>query len=255
MTVGIWLMLLSAPFSQETGSPALEAASVKPAAPLRPGAKVGLRGGPGSDEPGQVTADFVTLQVLAARAYDLKEYQVSGPDWLPTRRYELAAKVAPGTSEEQFRLMLQKLLGERFHLKAHRETQQVPQYDLNIAEDGSKFRKSPELPEALHGKGHFTVRSATRVEIHVRNESLAYLVERLSAELQTPVTDRTGLTGEYDYALAFARQSLLAHLSAGELRPDPLSALQRQLGLKLEPKRAPGEVLVIDSADKVPAEN
>jgi uncharacterized protein (TIGR03435 family) len=293
-------------FGQRTAAPTFEVASVKPGGPVQPGRPTGMRGGPGTSDPGQITWIHVTLQDLLVRAYDVKEYQLSGPPWLSTERFDLVAKVPGGTDKEDFQRMLQGLLAERFHLKAHHETQEVAVYELVIAKGGPRFKESPreatesmlsagdpveggpraplkrgadgivELPESMHGKGHITFRWFGGVEIRARRESLNYLIEKLIAELHRPIIDKTGLTGLYDYALAYLPQSMLTSGAPGSLagpsegtnrpgapvdgstdnRPsDLLTALQGGLGLKLESKKAPGEMVIIDRVDKTPTEN
>jgi len=265
--------------------PAFEVASVKASGPLKQGRPVGMRGGPGTNDPGQISWNYVTLQDVVLRAYDLKEFQVSAPSWMSSEHYDITAKVPADTGKEQFQIMLQNLLSERFHLKAHREVQQGTVYELVTGKNGPRFKASPpetapqapvedtksgqpmtlkhgadgliELPESMHGKGHIAIRSFKGTEIRVRREGLGYLIVRLAAELRRPVVDKTALAGQYDYALAYMPESMAAttSLPLEDRPPDLFTALQSQLGLKLEAKKVPGEVLVVDQADKVPTEN
>lgn len=102
-----------------------DAASVKPAGPFVPGEMGGMRGGPGTGDPGRITIPRATLSDLLARAYDVWLDQISGPAWLNDRSadaYRIDATLPPNTTTEQFRLMLQNLLAERFHLRLHHET-------------------------------------------------------------------------------------------------------------------------------------
>ena len=102
-----------------------EAASVKPAGPFVPGEMGGMRGGPGTGDPGRITIPRATLSDLLARAYDVWLDQISGPAWLNDRSayaYRIDATLPPNTTTEQFRLMLQNPLAERFHLRLHHET-------------------------------------------------------------------------------------------------------------------------------------
>ena len=159
-------------------------------------------------------------------------------------------------------------------------------YELVLGKNGPRFKESPpeaaaaspvddgkaaagimkltrgadgiiELPASMHGKGHIAILSFRGTEIRVRREGLGYLIERLTAELDRPVIDKTGLNGQYDYALAYMpdAQAARTEIPANERPPDLFSALQSELGLKLEAKKAPGEVLVIDHAEKAPTEN
>src|SRR4051812_689501 len=102
-------------------SPIFEAASVRPAQ-TDARARSSMRGGPGTSDPGQITYTNVMLMSVLLRAYDVKTYQVTGPDWLSSRRYDITAKIPPGATKEQFNRMLQGLLVDRFHLALHHET-------------------------------------------------------------------------------------------------------------------------------------
>ena len=143
-------LLASLAFAQ---SPAFEVASVKPAGPdsassripamLPPDVQERMRmsGGPGTKDPGRVNYSGVTLNMLLKRAYDIGPEQISGPAWLDSERYDIMATVAPGTTLEQFRLMLQSLLAERFELRQHRETKTLAVYLLTVAKNGPKLRR------------------------------------------------------------------------------------------------------------------
>jgi uncharacterized protein (TIGR03435 family) len=106
-----------------------------------------MSGGPGTKDPGRITYNGVTLKMLLKRAYDISPDQISGPDWLDSERYDIVAKVPPGTTPEQFRLMLQNLLAERFELRQHRETKTLPVYLLTVANNGPKLEPTETLPE------------------------------------------------------------------------------------------------------------
>ena len=128
-----------------------EVASVKPAAPPTPGRMMmGIRGGPGTSDPGQATFSNVTQRMLLAEAYGVQDYQISGPGWLDTERYEIVAKVPKGATKEQYRVMLQNLLAERFHLTLHHETKELPRYELVVAKGGPKLKEAaaPAQPQS-----------------------------------------------------------------------------------------------------------
>lgn len=128
-----------------------EVASVKPAAPPTPGRmQIMMRGGPGTSDPGQATFSNVTQRMLLAKAYGVQDYQISGPGWLDSERYEIVAKVPKGTTEEQFKVMLQNLLADRFKLTLHHETKDLPRYELVVAKNGPKLK---EAAAALAGDG------------------------------------------------------------------------------------------------------
>jgi uncharacterized protein (TIGR03435 family) len=257
-------------------APAFEVASVKPAAARS--VRASMRGGPGTDDPGQISFANVTLIHVLLRAYDVKTYQVSGPDWLSSERYDIAAKIPPGTTKEQFNLMLQNLVAERFHLVLHHATKQFQGYELVAGKNGSKLKASessgPDAPAPaappktdsngfpqLDGPGLVMMEGlkgrAVVSFLTARSQPISTLVDMLSREFRLPILDRTGLTGKFDFRLEFAPQApgALVPATTGESGPNLLTAVREQLGLKLEPMKIPLEVLIIDHADKVPTEN
>ncbi|HTX39210.1 MAG TPA: TIGR03435 family protein [Bryobacteraceae bacterium] len=140
-TVVTVLLLACAALAQnEPVRPSFEAASVKPVDPHGPGAGP-LRGGPGTTSPGQLSGT-ATLKNLLMRAYELKNYQIAGPAWLDSERYEIAAKIPAGAGKREVALMLRTLLAERFRLVAHRETRELPLYAMVVAKNGPKFQES-----------------------------------------------------------------------------------------------------------------
>ena len=255
-----------------------DAASVKPAAPGGP-FSVGMRGGPGSSEPGQFTATNATLLMMIMQAYDVPSFRISGPSWLRTERFNIVARVRTGATREQFQAMLQNLLADRFGLVAHRETRQEPIYALAIDKRGLKMRESrkisqaegdpppapgmaaldkdgfPKLPAGQ--KGLLRNFNGGRFLIQANQETTADLAGVLSDQLDRPVLDQTGLKAAYDFTLEFspmptARSPEDGHES--ELGLSIFGAVKR-LGLKLESRKALVEQLVVDHADKTPTEN
>src|SRR5262249_3697028 len=130
----------------QTGNlqPSFEVASIKPAAPPSDPHRimVGMRGGPGTPDPGQISYFNVTLRNVLMTAYDVKDYQISGPGWLGSERYDIIAKVPPGTTKEQLRLMLQNLLAERFQVSLHHESKELPMFALVVAKGGPKMKEA-----------------------------------------------------------------------------------------------------------------
>ena len=150
MRRGIWsaglLALTAWGAIAQTGeaSPTFEAASVKPSAPMTGNRlMVRMQGGPGTPDPGQITYTNVALKNLIMTAYNVKGYQVSGPGWLESERFDIMAKIPKGATKEQFQLMLQDLLAERFKLKLHRDSKDLPIYALVVGKNGVKMRVSP----------------------------------------------------------------------------------------------------------------
>jgi uncharacterized protein (TIGR03435 family) len=270
-----------------------DVASIRPAALPTAGStlvRFGPKGGPGTDDPGLYTCSLCNFSTLLTEAYDLKRYQVIMPDWMVTTRFDINAKVPAGTTREQFRVVMQNLLTERFKLTSHRDKKEMDVYALVIMKGGHKLKDAappvvetppsdPQAKPALDKDG-FVISSKPmpkgslmladgKARIRGMNETIQDLAERLSLTLPKPVVDATGLTGRYDYVLTFASGNVMigrgsapagdpnTPLGAGVSEPVmPIeSEVQTQLGLKLEPRRAPVEVLVVDHAEKIPTEN
>ncbi len=280
-----------------------DVASVKPAAPQPPGRMMmGMRGGPGTPDPGQVTFTNMPLSRIIMNAYNVKSFQVSGPSWLDSERFDITAKIPQGATKEQFHAMLQNLLAERFKLKAHNEQKEVPIYALTVARGGLKIKESPKDapagasdagsplpppppgPPAMGrdgvphmppgGRGELVSIGPNGFRMQGAHETMATLADVLSNQLGRPVIDNTGLTAKYDYTLNFSPEGLpgmrglpmpmgapvgAAPASEGgheaESGPSIFSAVQEQLGLKLESRKGPVDLIVVDSAEKTPTEN
>jgi uncharacterized protein (TIGR03435 family) len=269
-------------FGQPPESLTFEVASVKPApVPTTGGVFFGpARGGPGTPDPGQITWSFVRLQDLLTTAYDVKPYQVSGPGWLATERYHVVVKVPAGATKEQVRVMWQNLIRERFALVLHHESKEFQVEDLVVGKDGSKLKQAVEDPDAamLEGPPKRDKNGAldrpgaiatifpgpdSHVSTVAKSQPLSHLTNMLGNVLGHPVIDKTGLSGKFDYTIDFKMVFPLpgppgagaAAPVASDPGPDVASAVQQQLGLRLVPGRAKLDVLVIDSAVKVPTEN
>jgi uncharacterized protein (TIGR03435 family) len=188
----------------------------------------------------RVTLSGYALEGLIMDAYQVDSWQlVGGPVWRDTDPFEIVAK-APGDAEptpEQGRQMLQSLLADRFRLKVHREMRDAPVYALVVAKNGPKLTKSTAADSS------YTVGR----EMKFQKQTMASLALRLSgsAHLGRPVLDKTGLAGEWDFTLTF-----MPNPPPDSNVPDVFTALQEQLGLKLESQRAPVEHLIIDHAEK-----
>jgi uncharacterized protein (TIGR03435 family) len=254
-----------------------EVASIKASPPPDPrGFRMSFRGGPGTDDPGLFTCENWGLSGLITLAYDIQDYQLSGPEWMGTTRFMVSAKIPPGTTKEQFHLMLQNLLAERFKLALHREKKEMQAYSLVVSKNGHKLKQSPAaqlpldddqpkslsastsnkdengfpiLPPSRHpmmmaANGHAVQRFA--------NESMESLARELAGQLRHPVSDDTGLQGKYDFTMNWIMGGALA---ADDTGPTIFAALQQQLGLKLESKKGTVDILVVDHIEKAPTEN
>jgi uncharacterized protein (TIGR03435 family) len=221
-----------------SGPLAFEVASVKRTPPDSP------RGQSSKLDPGRVTFSGATLGQLIRRAYNVKEYQLSGPDWINTDRFEITAKFPPKYGVDQVVLMLQNLLAERFKLTIRHDTKEMPVYALVPGKGGLKIKEvemGPGRTDVSPGK-----MSANRI-------NLAHLADVLSTLVDRPIIDGTGLTGAYDIKLEWAPD----HSPAAEngTAADIYTAIQQQLGLRLEPRKAPMDMLVVERADRTPTEN
>jgi uncharacterized protein (TIGR03435 family) len=232
-----------------------EVARVKPAAPYKGGPiHIGISGGPGTADPGRVTFENATLKLILIRAFDKESYQILGPDWLDSDMFDIAAKLPPDSTEDQFRMMLQNLLREHFGMTAHREKRDLPVYVLTAG-------------KAVSGKGGVRISPPGRApNLTCKHCTLGQFVEKLGNPGGRPVFDRTGLDGVYDFALSFEPDFGVCRRCDGPPPPSATAvsidtppvltvAVQQQLGLKLEAKKMPIDVIVIDRIEKTPAGN
>ena len=254
-----------------------EAVSIKPQT-----GDTALPGGPSS--PDRFEDPDTDLLFLVRYAYELFEYQiVGGPGWVRSKRWQISAK-APGPAQgPAMRALVRQMLVDRFALKAHTETRQLPVYNLVLARGDQQLgpnikpstmdcmpfltgqRPMSESPrEKESGMAACSVGGSLSKEglltPRLNGQPLAGLVRNLEASLQRRVVDRTGLHGNFDITLGYVDDNLLAQSSlraaapASSEGPSLMTALQEQLGMKLESARGPVEVLVIDSV-KEPTTN
>lgn len=207
--------------------------------------------------PGRIHLTGLTLQTLIARAYSVKEYQVKGPDAALRERYTIVATMDAGTPEPVIWQMLQTLLAERVQLKLRRAPEEMAVYALVRAKSGSKLKAVEGAAPSIQFRGG---------ALQARGATVTALANILGAMVDRPVVDQTGLTGAYDFSLAFTpdatlgpgmqKMSLEMELSKTDSAGGSIfTALQEQLGLKLEPRKAPVEVLTVESVLKTPIEN
>ncbi len=238
-----------------------EVASVKPSTSQ---SQRGEEGGPGSRDPGRWTYNRADLSDLIATAWHVDDFQIVCKTPLDQQHFDITARVPEGATRQQFRVMLQNLLAERFHLKQHVETRDFSGFELIAAKSGPKLNApaaGPEFPEVPPGRPGFVSwhRSSgghAVVRLRAQQEPMSVLVDWLSGPAQRPVVDATGLAGRFDFTLEFA-QDLPQSGAAAEPAdlPNLFSALQQQLGLQLVPKKIPFPVVVVESVDKKPTEN
>jgi uncharacterized protein (TIGR03435 family) len=226
---------------------------------------------------GTVTLRYVTLRQLITQAYIKEitrdEYLTGGPGWLDSDRFDLMAKAPPGTSIETERLMIQKLLANRFHLALHREQRSLPVYALVVGKKGLKLKPAagsgtpackiaadfsrddkPALEE--QGQRGWVCTNMTMTELSNQLPRLALgTIDRL-------LIDKTGIQGAYDFQLGWRVPALgpdapraVTPAQQVDQRLAMFAALDQQLGLRVEEQKQPVPVIVIDRVDRVPAGN
>jgi uncharacterized protein (TIGR03435 family) len=274
IVVALLAVPMTLAFAQEPAGPEFEVASVKPSVrePGKP-IRVSFRGGPGTDDPGRAAFENFSISNLINVAFSTDRDYVSGPDGMMEQMFDIEVKVPEGSSKEQFGVMMQNLLRERFHLAYHYEKKEVTTYDLVVAKTGPRFKESAPPPEtpagpppapgsAKIGPDGFPVLPAGRGAVMMNNVArmrlpltMEQLARRLSAQIGSPVSDATGLKGKYDIGLYWSTQRL--RTDAGDADPGPsiFDAVREQLGLALQAKKGPIDLLVIDHVDKTPTEN
>jgi uncharacterized protein (TIGR03435 family) len=246
-----FLVCISLTCLRSAEAPSFDVASIRPHAPddnrflVKPPAN------------GRFTATGSAAKLVLMLAFDMQEAQISGgPSWLATEKWDIEAKSddRAGHSVEDTRHMLQNLLQERFGLRIHRETALRPAYVLTVAKGGPKFK-------AREQEGYTNIQ-VTGNSIRLERGPLSRMTQLLSTALGRPVIDRTGLNGLYDLSLQWddapAREAGVAGLDVpaapGNDHGSIFTAIQDELGLRLEPKQAPVEVIVIDRMER-PSQN
>ena len=222
-------------FSQTPPPPAFEAASVKPNT-------TGSGNSSTHGDKGQIVFTNASLRRLIERAYSIRPYQFTGPDWINNVNFDITARYPADTAKDQRALMLQTLLAQRFHLVIHRETKEMAAYALVVAKSGLKL-------ETAAPAGHT---SSTRGRFEDEGISMADLADQLARQVDHPVVDKTGLTGTYSLKLEWTPDDATGDSAIG---PSIFTALQEQLGLKMQTQKLPVEMIVIDSVDRTPVEN
>ena len=289
--IGLGLILGSTlAMAQNPTRPGFDVASIRPSpvGGLPPGVMAGLR-----IDGAQLRTTFLTLKDYIGMAYRLKLYQISGPDWVGTDRFDVAATLPDGSLPAQVPDMMQTLLEERFQLKFHRDSKDFPVYALQVAPGGLKIPEAPpdpelenanaKAPQAFVGGGSnqgvsvnlgrgssFTFANNKFAAKRINMPALAGTLERF---LDRPVVDMTNLKGSYDlsfdvtgedYRAMLIRSAVVAgvilppdvlRLLDGSSSPASLFDGLDKLGLKLVAAKAPLDVLVIDKMLKSPTEN
>jgi len=270
---GVALAVIGATAFAQTPAPKpqFEVASVKPSDPNARGGRIGFQPG------GRFVATGITLRFLIQQAYGVRDFQIiGGPGWMGSDRFDISAKPDAETAAaiekgkgnpfergSTMSAMLQALLADRFHLKITQETRELPVYELVVAKSGSRMKEAPAAADDQAGGGRI---SMGRGRITFQAGPIEILAQQLSNQLGRTVINKTGLTGNYDFELKWTPDQGDQQLGPREVGgPEPapsadangpsiFTAVQEQLGLKLESAKGPGEILVINRVEK-PAEN
>ena len=261
---------------QSGGALEFEVASIKPAQVSPMGYTVRFQGGPGTNDPELFRCENMSLSNLVTIAY--RTNHASMPDWMSAALFDVNAKVPKGATQDQFSAMLQNLLIARFKLAVHHETREISTFTLVLGKNGPKFKEAaPEVPKEadseepsrrgapepvkLDKDGYPVFKpgqagssmSYNRARMYEPRMTMAHLAGWLGGYLHGPVNDATGLKGTYEIGMYWVVDALDS--SDAESGPGLLQALSSQLGLRVESKKGPVDFLVVDHAEKLPAEN
>jgi uncharacterized protein (TIGR03435 family) len=243
----------------------VEVASTTQGVPVFP-----ITGGIGTSSPGRITYRATWLPRLIEEAFDLRSDQIAGPAWLSTERYDIVANIPEGSTKDDFKQMLANLLRERFHLEFHMSSKTRPVYVLRAGREGPKVILSKRTGEATRSAGEgstdahgcVTVPASFRGAVSrpapgvmcwtAQDITMAELAALLEQPAGRPIIDETGLTGRYDFRIRYQAASRSPDVAAVEGAPGVFTAVEEQLGLKLEPATRSFPELIIDSIDREP---
>ncbi len=266
-------------------TPEFEVASIKPSTP-----DAGQVAGVHIDG-AQVRCVLLSLRDYIRMAYKVKDYQILGPDWMAAARFDINAKLPDGATREQVPDMVGALLASRFLMKMHRDTKEFAVYALSAGKNGLKMKETPADADPAEagkdavnvtatssngstmidlGKGSSMMVGNNRLE--ARKLTMPAFAETLGYFIDRPAVDMTEIKGNYDFTLEFSPEDFRAMLiraaliNGALLPPETLKLLEaasgdsmfvsiEKLGLKIEPRKAPLEVLVIDHIEKSPTDN
>ncbi len=257
----------AAPQSDEAAkSPEFEVATIKPSRPGADGSTYAFAPGEGL----KVTNG--TLKGMIEMAYNVRDFQIAGgPGWIGSQQFDIVAKSAESdagsqagnstVSVDETRVRLRALLALRFELKVHTETKELPIYILAVGKNGSKLAEPGDENAEASSPAGINARCGEMIGTSTTMTNLAY---KLSVQLDRPVVDQTGLMGKYNFQLSWSPEagpcSTQTHIDNSDVGaraadgPSLFTAIQEQLGLKLESQKGPVEVLVVDLVEQ-PSEN
>ncbi len=280
------MVTVAAAFAQNSPRPEFEVATIRPSAQ---DPQYAVTAGVHIDG-AQARCVSLTLKDYIGIAYRVKLYQISGPDWIGSDRFDISATLPAGTPMSEFPEMMRRLIEERFQMKMHREKKDFPVYVLEVGKGGLKMQESAPDPNAADAKAPLTVTgsgSAQGISVNLgRGSSYTFANNKFEAKrlnmtalagnlerfVDRPIVDMTDLKGSYDFALDVTEEDYRAMLiraavTAGvSLPPQALRLLDgaslpslfdamQKLGLKMDARKAPLDVVVIDEARKTPTDN
>jgi uncharacterized protein (TIGR03435 family) len=251
------VFLACSALAQNPAPPAFEVASVK----ISPTFQQGDRSMHMDRSPGSLTFRNMNLTMLIAWAHHLQWPQIVGPAGMDAQRYDVLAKAAGPATDDEMRPMLQALLAERFKLVVHRETRQLEVLAILLPKSGTHKMTESKVVEGEGGHRQDPVRGTV-----IEGAELAQLGDELAREAGAPIVDMTGLKGRFDFTFNVPKyvEALRARVMADPQHVPPEAQMKAtlmqdlfagELGLRLEPRKAPVEVLVIDRFEKSPVEN
>lgn len=282
------LCLASAAFAAAKQS--FEVASIKPAGPMEPGRiRIGMQ-----VDGAMVRYSNVSLMDVIRNAYRVKEFQIEGPDWLSSERFDITAKIPEGAKQDDVPEMLQSLLEERFKLTFHNDSKEHAIYALVVGKGGAKLTAAQNVVAGTPGGGTSAGANATApgaggarpgtmmmmmgpngLHWKTLGVTLTALADGLSRFTERPIVDNTGIEGRYDFEMDFMPETMgnmrrgvamagpppshpTGDAAGGDTPSEPAPTVYEAIekyGLKLEPRKAPMPVLVIDHIEKTPTEN
>jgi len=222
--------------------PAFDAASVK----LSTEETMRIPGRRIQTSPGSLVTHGLTLRACIMWAYNVPA-QIVGPDWLNDVHLDIVAKAATPAGDEELYLMLRTLLTQRMGVRAHVEKREMPVYALTLAKGGPKFSESTTEGPMVSGQD--------KGALLIQRVSMGELAAEIGRGFDRPVVDTTGLKARYDIRLDMAAVAATNQADRMDAAAAMMTALQEQMGLKLESRKESIDILVIDHAEKVPLEN
>ena len=251
------LLTSSLAFGQK---PAFEVVSIKPAEPS-PANMIRMNS---SNDAGMARYTNFSVRDLIRVAYRVKDFQIEGPDSMANLRFNVAGKLPEGAPQDQIPEMLQAMLAERFNLSLHRATSEHAIYALIAGKNGPKLKPVESAAGPARPGGMMVTVDDAGAHLKAPAATLGQLGEMISRFSERPIVDMTGIQGQYEFDLVFSPEVIQnrggegggQHSSdaPGSTAGSIYDSVQRY-GLKLEPRKAPIEMLIVDRVEAMPSEN